>query len=54
LWAHPLNAVVSLAPFLRHGLGRRGLLLAFPIMATIKMVFGEIEHLKPVAVLMGD
>jgi hypothetical protein len=22
--------------------------------ATIKMVFGEIEHLKPVAVLMGD
>ena len=51
-----MNAVVVFVALLFFGMvwGAWGLLLAFPIMATIKMVFGEIEHLKPVAVLMGD
>ncbi len=34
--------------------GGWGLLLAFPIMATIRIVFSEIERLRPLAVLMGD
>ncbi len=51
-----MNAVVVFVALLFFGMvwGAWGLLLAFPIMATIKMVFGEIEHLKPVAVLMGN
>ena len=34
--------------------GLWGLLLAFPMMAAIKIVFGEIERLKPVALLMEE
>jgi predicted PurR-regulated permease PerM len=34
--------------------GGWGLLLAFPIMAAVKIVFTEIERLKPIALLMGD
>ena len=51
-----MNAVVVFVALLFFGMvwGAWGLLLAFPIMATIKMIFGEIEHLKPVAVLMGN
>ncbi len=51
-----MNAVVVFVALLFFGMvwGLWGLLLAFPIMATIKMVFGEIERLKPVALLMGD
>jgi predicted PurR-regulated permease PerM len=51
-----MNAVVVFVALLFFGMvwGAWGLLLAFPIMATIKMVFGEIDQLKPVAVLMGD
>jgi len=49
-----MNAVVVFVALLFFGMvwGAWGLLLAFPIMATIKMVFGEIERLKPVALLM--
>jgi len=49
-----MNAVVVFVALLFFGMvwGMWGLLLAFPIMATIKIVFGEIEHLKPVALLM--
>lgn len=49
-----MNAVVVFVALLFFGMvwGLWGLLLAFPIMATIKIVFGEIEHLKPVALLM--
>jgi predicted PurR-regulated permease PerM len=51
-----MNAVVVFVALLFFGMvwGAWGLLLAFPIMATIKMVFGEIERLKPVALLMED
>ena len=51
-----MNAVVVFVALLFFGMvwGAWGLLLAFPIMATIKMVFGEIERLKPVALLMGN
>ena len=51
-----MNAVVVFVALLFFGMvwGAWGLLLAFPIMATLKMVFGEIEHLKPVALLMGN
>jgi predicted PurR-regulated permease PerM len=50
-----MNAVVVFVALLYFGMawGGWGLLLAFPIMATVKIVFGEIERLKPVA-LMGD
>lgn len=34
--------------------GRWGLLLAFPIMAIVNIVFNEIEHRKPVVLLMGN
>jgi len=34
--------------------GGWGLLLAFPIMAAIKIVCGEVERLKPLAVFMSD
>lgn len=51
-----MNAVVVFVALLFWGMvwGGWGLLLAFPIMATIKIVFGEIERLKPIALLMGD
>jgi predicted PurR-regulated permease PerM len=51
-----MNAVVVFVALLFFGMvwGGWGLLLAFPIMATVKIVFGEIDRLKPVAVLMGD
>ena len=51
-----MNAVVVFVALLFFGMvwGAWGLLLAFPIMATIKMVFGEIERFKSVALLMGD
>jgi predicted PurR-regulated permease PerM len=49
-----MNAVVVFVALLFFGMvwGLWGLLLAFPVMATMKIVFGEIEHLKPVALLM--
>jgi predicted PurR-regulated permease PerM len=49
-----MNAVVVFVALLFFGMvwGLWGLLLAFPIMATIKIVFGEIERLKPVALMM--
>ena len=49
-----MNAAVVFVALLFFGMlwGGWGLLLAFPIMATIKIVFGEIERLKPLAVLM--
>ena len=49
-----MNAVVVFVALLFFGMvwGAWGLLLAFPIMATIKIVFGEIERLKPFALLM--
>ncbi len=51
-----MNAVVVFVALLFFGMvwGGWGLLLAFPIMATVKIVFTEIERLKPVALLMGD
>ncbi len=51
-----MNAVVVFVALLFFGMvwGGWGLLLAFPIMATVKIVFGEIDRLKPVALLMGD
>ena len=51
-----MNAVVVFVALLFFGMvwGLWGLLLAFPIMATVKLVFGEIERLKPVALLMED
>jgi predicted PurR-regulated permease PerM len=49
-----MNAVVVFVALLFFGMlwGAWGLLLAFPIMATIKIVFGEIERLRPFALLM--
>lgn len=49
-----MNAVVVFVALLYFGMvwGGWGLLLAFPIVATIKIVFGAIERLKPVAMLM--
>ncbi len=54
--AAEMNAVVVFVALLFFGMvwGAWGLLLAFPIMASLKMVFGEIERLKPVALLMGN
>jgi len=51
-----MNAVVVFVALLFFGMlwGGWGLLLAFPIVATIKIVLGEIEHLKPVALLLGE
>jgi predicted PurR-regulated permease PerM len=51
-----MNAVrrVRSVAVLGNGLGRVGLLLAFPIMAALKIVFGEVERLKPLATLMSD
>lgn len=51
-----MNAVVVFVALLFFGMvwGLWGLLLAFPIMAAIKIVFGEIERLKPVALLMEE
>jgi predicted PurR-regulated permease PerM len=51
-----MNAVVVFIALLFWGMvwGGWGLLLAFPIMATVKIVFTEIERLKPIALLMGD
>jgi predicted PurR-regulated permease PerM len=51
-----MNAVAIFVALLFFGMlwGGWGLLLAFPIMATARIVFGEIERLRPVALLMGD
>jgi predicted PurR-regulated permease PerM len=51
-----MNAVIVFVALLFFGMlwGGWGLLLAFPIMASVKIVFAEIEDLKPVALLMGD
>ena len=51
-----MNAVVVFVALLFFGMiwGGWGLLLAFPVMATVKIVFDEIERLKPFALLMGD
>jgi len=51
-----MNAVMVFVALLFFGMlwGGWGLLLAFPIMAAVKIVLGEIEQLKPVAFLMGD
>jgi predicted PurR-regulated permease PerM len=51
-----MNAVVVFVALLFFGMvwGGWGLLLAFPIMATLKIVFGEVERLKPFALLMGN
>ena len=51
-----MNAVVVFVALLFWGMlwGGWGLLLAFPIMASAKIVFGQIERLKPIAVLMSD
>jgi len=51
-----MNAVVVFVALLFWGMvwGAWGLLLAFPIMASIKIIFGEIERLKPIALLMSD
>jgi predicted PurR-regulated permease PerM len=49
-----MNAAVVFVALLFFGMvwGGWGLLLAFPIMATIKIVFGAIDRLKPFAMLM--
>ena len=49
-----MNAAVVFVALLFFGMvwGGWGLLLAFPVMATIKIVFGEIDRLKPIAMLM--
>ena len=49
-----MNAPVVFVALLFFGMlwGGWGLLLAFPIMATIKIVFGAIERLKPFAIMM--
>ena len=55
--ASRMNAVSIFVALLFWGMvwGGWGLLLAFPIMATAKIIFGEIERLKPLALLMsGD
>jgi predicted PurR-regulated permease PerM len=51
-----MNAVVVFVALLFFGMiwGGWGLLLALPVMATVKIVFDEIERLKPFALLMGD
>lgn len=51
-----MNAVVVFGSLLFWGMvwGGWGLILAFPIMATAKIVFGEIERLKTFALLMKD
>jgi predicted PurR-regulated permease PerM len=50
-----MNAAVVFVALLFFGMlwDGWGLLLALPIMATIKIVFGAIERLKPIAMLMG-
>ena len=51
-----MNAVVVFVALLFWGMvwGAWGLLLAFPIMASVKIVFSQVERLKPVAVLMSN
>jgi predicted PurR-regulated permease PerM len=51
-----MNAVVVFVALLFWGMiwGGWGLLLAFPIMASVKIVCSEIERLKPVAALMDQ
>jgi predicted PurR-regulated permease PerM len=51
-----MNAVVVFIALLFWGMvwGGWGLLLAIPIMASVRILFGEIERLKPLALLMGD
>jgi predicted PurR-regulated permease PerM len=51
-----MNAVVVFGSLLFWGMvwGGWGLILAFPMVATAKIVFGEIDRLKPVALLMSD
>jgi len=51
-----MNAAVVFVALLFWGTvwGAWGLLLAFPIMAAIKIVCGEVERLKPLAVFMSD
>jgi predicted PurR-regulated permease PerM len=51
-----MNAVVIFVALLFWGMvwGVWGLLLAFPIMASIKIAFSQIEQLKPIASLMSN
>jgi predicted PurR-regulated permease PerM len=51
-----MNAVTVFVALLFWGMvwGGWGLFLAFPIMATAKIVFGKIERLKPLALMMSD
>jgi predicted PurR-regulated permease PerM len=51
-----MNAVVVFVALLFWGTiwGGWGLLLAFPIMASVKIVCGQIDRLKPIALLMSD
>ena len=51
-----MNAVVVFVALLFWGMvwGGWGLLLAFPIMASIKIVCSEIERLQPIALLMSS
>jgi len=51
-----MNPVVVFGSLLFWGVvwGGWGLVLAFPIMATAKIVFAEIDRLKPLALLMSD
>ncbi len=51
-----MNPVVIFGSLLFWGMvwGGWGLILAFPIMATAKIVFAEIDRLKPLALLMSD
>ena len=51
-----MNAAVVFVALLFWGMmwGGWGLLLAFPIMASAKIVFGQVERLKPLAVLMSN
>lgn len=51
-----MNAVVVFVALLFFGMvwGGWGLLLAYPIVAAVKIVLEQFEYLKPVALLMGD
>jgi len=54
--AAKMNAVVVFVALLFWGMiwGGWGLLLAFPIMASVKIIFREIGRLKPIAALMDE
>jgi predicted PurR-regulated permease PerM len=51
-----INAFFSISGVITGGLiaGVAGMFLAIPIMALIKVVFDNIDHLKPWGELMGD